>query len=669
MATSRISPQASKSQYHHFIPQFILRNFAHPFTPPKGKRRRKKNGPRPGDHMLYTVNLTTDTPEIMEVPAKRTFGLQDMYRDFAGASNQQYLEDQLSRLESATSLIIRKIRKSFEGGDSSVWINRSERDLLRKFLFIMKYRGPGFRKRYDHQNSDAYSANDKERLAEYMNEKGFVSPLDVWFDNIKAMLELHMDLEGKWREELLQRIFPDDACWYIFHIQSMYLAFCTPSSLQSEFILTDNCYNIYEGPSSVAIDPKTGEREDTVWTNYHEFSPISPRLLMILRSFMLPQPEEDANEEIKQSRKRWHVLSAGQHGTASAMTSILADLPISKARNSYSTISENRLQLLGGEDGSPRWSHRFCFRFFPVSTAHTNKINTIFLDNSYKCSSIAYNSRPALRESLDYYLAIPIESGFKVIDNESDDPRFLCLKKLERVTSELGSKVTAIYQVLPPKITEEEFQRTALKELFQYLPDEHVKMYIKLGMSPLLACICANIVFLGGSVTTFPFDLDQARRMVKLRIKIDVWSQGVEEHIREATRENLRDLFCQLQPTRVWYYLKLIRNMVLNGHRPDSALPDFGDFKDRPEDTIVEGEFYFSLFRYFSNHSLGSQIIGPKHLCRLMHYSVMNHINLANKPGFDLLAEITLDENGKQQLWDMNRIVFGPSGSICDCGK
>src|ERR1700712_3045532 len=155
----------------------------------------------------------------------------------------------------------------------------------------------------------------------------------------------------------------------------------------------------------------------------------------------------------------------------------------------------------------------------------------------------------------------------------------------------------------------------------------------------------ANIIFLGGTATSFPIDIDQARRMAKLRVIIGFWCQGLEGHIREAARENLRDLFSQLQPRRVWYYLKFIRVMLLDGVRPDSAQPDFRKCKDGPEDTIVEGRYYFSPFLYFSNYSLGSQIIDPKHLCRLMHYSVMNHINLAKTPGFDILAEITLDES------------------------
>lgn len=51
--------------------------------------------------------------------------------------------------------------------------------------------------------------------------------------------------------------------------------------------------------------------------------------------------------------------------------------------------------------------------------------------------------------------------------------------------------------------------------------------------------------------------------MVKLRIKIDVCSQGLDESGREQIRENLRDLFCQLLPRRLWYCTRGRRGAIL----------------------------------------------------------------------------------------------------------
>jgi hypothetical protein len=94
---------------------------------------------------------------------------------------------------------------------------------------------------------------------------------------------------------------------------------------------------------------------------------------------------------------------------------------------------------------------------------------------------------------------------------------------------------------------------------------------------------------------SMPKDMEQARRMLNMRIKIDVWSKGLDESIREEIREHLRDLFCQLPARRVWYYLKHIRHMRVrrstplraNGrNEPEASRPEL---MDGPKDAIVHG--------------------------------------------------------------------------------
>ena len=175
--------QETKSQYHHYIPRFTLRNFAHPFQPQnvsgrhrqRNKHKRQK-GHYSGEEMIYAIHLAGIEPQITETPVASTFGQMDMYRDFANAPNQHEVEQKLSRLESNAARIIHKIRKEYEAQKKEIWIPRSERDTLRKFLFIMKYRGPRFRRRFGHQLPDEYSEDDAERLRASMREKGYKRP-------------------------------------------------------------------------------------------------------------------------------------------------------------------------------------------------------------------------------------------------------------------------------------------------------------------------------------------------------------------------------------------------------------------------------------------------------------------------------------------------------------
>lgn len=83
-------------------------------------------------------------------------------------------------------------------------------------------------------------------------------------------------------------------------------------------------------------------------------------------------------------------------------------------------------------------------------------------------------------------------------------------------------------------------------------------------------------------------DMDQSAKMLSLRIKIDVWSKGIDESIREEIRNHLRDLFCQLLARRVWFYLKHIRCLELDKRRPDINFR-LDDLMDGPEDVIVNG--------------------------------------------------------------------------------
>lgn len=91
-----------------------------------------------------------------------------------------------------------------------------------------------------------------------------------------------------------------------------------------------------------------------------------------------------------------------------------------------------------------------------------------------------------------------------------------------------------------------------------------------------------------------PKDMDQAAKMVKMRIKIDVWSKGLDEEVREEIRDNLRDLFCQLPSRRVWYYLKHIRHMQIKGKQALRGIKsqlDADHLMEGPEDVIVNGKY------------------------------------------------------------------------------
>jgi hypothetical protein len=480
----------SKQEYHHFIPQFILRNFSHKYSTPGRRRKNKKTNLYPGDSVMNIINLKDEILKVSESPVNRTFGIMDMYRDISNATDQYYLEKEIGKLESRVSGIIAGIKKAFESGNNSFSMVRNEKDILRKFLFIMKYRGRTFHRRFYGDGSGNYNAEDKDQFKKYMQEKGYQNPVDVWFKSIKTILELKMDLEGNWQKKLLVEIYPDDAKWFIMHVECYYLAICTPNDPNDEFVLTENCYNVHEGPNSIALNPNTGEYEVTGWTSYHEFSPITPKLMLVLRSMLLPNPEEDTNEGIKRWRKELNEANASFHGGSDTAKSLLEDLPIKQPRNSYSQVSTEGIQFLPGEDGSRRSNHRFTFPFFKISTDQAHKINCILLENAYLTSTIAFGSKSSLKNSIDHYLQLPPDLGFKVVDHQENNVRLTYLRKLESAVNSWGSTVELTYKTISGvgdmDVSTEEVMEQLRKEVLEHLPQqpsEFMQLYKKLGMS------------------------------------------------------------------------------------------------------------------------------------------------------------------------------------------
>lgn len=434
------------AQYQHYIPQFLLKNFAHPYKPPKGHRVKRKNhhggekGKYKGDKVLNVVDLTSDEPQIIEAPVSRWFGQVEMYSDTFDMKPTKEVEELLSRLECQTAVILQKVKKAHETGEAGICLTRVERNKLRKFLFIMKYRGPGFFEKYLSKNPQEYISEDKHLLRDYMAKKGFITPRDVWLHNLRAILNLDMDANGKWIERLPDLMFPADASMFIFHAQHSYITFCTAAEMNDEFILTDQCYNLFEGPTHNTFCAKTGDYLGDTYLCFYEFGPISSRLMIILRSNILPEALEDMDPKVREIRQRELFAAAAQCPNPESVRSILEDLPVAKAMNSSLRVVNSRLELAPGESGAPHLQDKFTFRFWPISTKHINIINSIFLDNLLRCNSIVFGSKIPFRRTLEAYMTTQMH-GFKKIgvgEYGAKTTRLSCLEKLTIVLKKLG---------------------------------------------------------------------------------------------------------------------------------------------------------------------------------------------------------------------------------------
>jgi len=506
-----------------------------------------------------------------------------MYRDFS-LSNQHELEEKLSRLESDAATILNDVKKSFENHEDHIWLNRGNRDLLRKFLFLMKYRSSTFYERY---NCDVYVSDDKERMLPYMKENGFTKPLDVWFHNIRAILDLELDAEKKWTERIPKLMYPDDAIMFVFHMQSSFLAFCTPESKDAEFILTENAYGIFEGPHTTILNPETAEVVSQCFTEYHTFAPLSPKLMIVLRSHLLPGALPEATDELNAMLLK---MTQSLHLDPEAAVSVLADLPIQKCRNSYSEIKDGKLVPTTDFDIHPS-RHRFCFRFFRIMLGHVSTLNNLFLEEAYRSTALVFKTKQGLREILEAYLA-DTAPQLKLVVDVPGDPRMLFLKMLERIVVQLGGSVKAHFKTQRVSKTQAELSHMMFEK-----PDKErnkdFSLYKKLGEFAHSHYDVSLIIIAGGSTQSMLYDMEQASRMVNMQICLDVFMKGLDSEKKADVRRKLADFFITLPVRRVHIYLKKIRCLGRSDPRKPFSMPSSsndGCPLTGPEDILAQGE-------------------------------------------------------------------------------
>ncbi|KAL4974601.1 hypothetical protein BDW66DRAFT_161160 [Aspergillus desertorum] len=540
---------ASRTQSHHFIPRFVLRRFAPEDQPPAAPAASPPRRESRRDFLVNKIDL--DAGILTQRPVSTEFALVDMYRDPGFAENPYHLEEKLSKLESQASEVLRKACLAFDGGNI-LELKRGEVDTLRKFLFLMKYRSTDMFDRYNHDSIDGYDSNDWLRMRTYMETKGFTKPRDVWFDNLSHMLDLEMDAAKTWVKTLSLKVYPDDALMFYLHLSSSFMAFCSPENTEDEFLLTQNAYGIFEGPSSGKIDLATGKDEGVAYTEYHNFAPVAPKLLIVLRSHVLQHSGKDNMPD--NLRRHMEAAMRAQHLCPERAGSILQDLPVQPCSVLYTHKSSSSLHE----------NDRFRFQCFKVSGAHVTTINNLLLEEAHHISSIVYHSPVALRSSLHKYLE-DSRQGMKRFLDRSSDKRRSYFRTLKKVLRDLGG--TASSKLHPFDLAEARIR-------------VHMAIYAGLSVGSQLlnrqerAMFPRAYTMLKQDVTVKGFwtDVDQASRMLLLRIKIDsaLRLSNLSEDEKQAVRDQRAEFFMTFPVERIWIYLKIARN--LNKFREDDFM-------------------------------------------------------------------------------------------------
>lgn len=143
------------TKIHHYIPKFIIRNFAHDDHHEKHKYKK----------FIKTLDINENKRKICEI--RTIYGIKDMYKDIKNLDDMEYIENELSKLECKSKIITQLIIDS----KNEITILRKHLLSLKLFLFVMSFRSKRTLDIFMKEN--IISANENaEYMRKYINESG-----------------------------------------------------------------------------------------------------------------------------------------------------------------------------------------------------------------------------------------------------------------------------------------------------------------------------------------------------------------------------------------------------------------------------------------------------------------------------------------------------------------
>ena len=155
------------TKIHHYIPKFIIRNFAHDDHHKKHKDKK----------FIKTLDINENKRKICEI--RTIYGIKNMYKDIKNFDDMEYIEKELSKLECKSKIIIQLIIDS----KNEITILRKHLLSLKIFLFVMSFRSERTLDIFMKEN--IFSDNENpEYMRKYINESG----KNIWLNDLKQIL-------------------------------------------------------------------------------------------------------------------------------------------------------------------------------------------------------------------------------------------------------------------------------------------------------------------------------------------------------------------------------------------------------------------------------------------------------------------------------------------------
>ncbi|RGP81432.1 hypothetical protein FLONG3_577 [Fusarium longipes] len=255
-------------QYHHYIPRFILKEFAHTNFETNGGR---------SDGLLHVFDVPSRQFRLGEVA--KTCGAQNLYYNTKD-NNPMRIEQLFSKLESKTSSIFAKIKTAVTEGHDHIDILEKDIHILFKFINLSIRRS----KQYKDEVNNPYRENDFvfQRLFQTSRKSGRSSePGQFWLEHLLYLLETdHEDL-------LADSAKPDN-----MELQGTYRYLVENYALQIwraadgyEFFLNERLVDFEGDTQSVLGTEMVETRMQLIWMTtedmIHLILPISPEVAIV----------------------------------------------------------------------------------------------------------------------------------------------------------------------------------------------------------------------------------------------------------------------------------------------------------------------------------------------------------------------------------------------------
>lgn len=375
----------------HALPRVVLHNFRADQHPPTGKNLPFEPNVV-GDDCFSVVEFHTTTGKLSKRPVSQGIASVKIYQDPGFQDNPYSLNEKLAKLEQQASEILRLANRALEQKEA-LKFSLQRKNILLRFLFLMRYRNEGSFDRLYNSTLQDYSGGDKGDLISYMKSKGFNTPRQVWFDTLRAFLDIELDENNHWIRNIGTTVYFYDAGLFIDYFLHQTMAFCRPKGTDNRFLLTGNAYSVRDGAKSLNLDPAQWNADAD--KNHLSFATISPKLIIILKHPPIGLPSETKRDP--ESVKTLFMLD--DIFSSEKCVSRLRNLPIERSNVSYlddSDTQEIRSRLLKKDE--------FYFRCFTLSSKDVYAINEMFLDKVWGESSIFFNNSSVMKLIREAYL-------------------------------------------------------------------------------------------------------------------------------------------------------------------------------------------------------------------------------------------------------------------------